>query len=82
MWSVVIDVRACRDDPVGIYGRMASIVVLSYVLHVNRAADARNLVDVLGVIEQIGVFPEEPFVAFEVDSINLQKNCLVCIRGK
>lgn len=69
--SIVINVRARGDNPVGIYGWMASIIVLPYVLHVNRAANARNLVDVLGVIEQIWVFPEEFLVAFEVNSINL-----------
>jgi hypothetical protein len=41
------------------------------VPHVNRAANARNLVYVLGVIEQIWVFPDELLVAFEVNRVNL-----------
>ena len=73
MWSIVIDVGACGDNPVRVYGRMASVVVLPYVLHIDRVADARNLVDVLGVIEQIRVFPDELLVALEVNSINLEK---------
>jgi hypothetical protein len=43
------------------------------VLHIDRAAHARNLVDVLGVIEQIRIFPDELLVALEVNSINLEK---------
>jgi hypothetical protein len=73
MWCIVIDVGPCRDNPVGVYGWMASVVVLPYVLHIDRAAHARNLVDVLGVIEQIRIFPDELLVALEVNSINLEK---------
>jgi len=41
------------------------------VVHVHRAVDARDLVDVLGVVEQVWVFPQELLVAFEVNSVNL-----------
>lgn len=71
MRSIIIDVWAHRDNPVWIYGRVASIVAFSYVLHVNRAANTRNLVDVLGVIKQIWIFPDELLVAFEVNRVNL-----------
>jgi hypothetical protein len=66
------DVGAYRDNPVGVYGWMASVVVLPYVLHIDRATHARNLVDVLGVIEQIRVFPDELLVALEMNNINLE----------
>jgi hypothetical protein len=72
MWSIIIDAGACWDNPIRVYGWMASVVVFPYVLHINRAAHARNLVDVLGVIEQIRVFPDEFLVALEVNSINLE----------
>jgi hypothetical protein len=85
MWSIVVDIGACGDNPVRVYGWMASVVVLPYVLHIDRAADARNLVDVLGVIEQVRVFPDELLVALEVNSINLEKilhshNRMVCTK--
>lgn len=76
MCSIVVDVGTCRDNPVGIYGWMASIVVLPYVLHVDCATDPRNLVDVLGVIEQIWIFSEELLVALEVNCIHLEKKFL------
>jgi len=71
MRSIIIDVWAHRDNPVWIYGRVTSIVALPNVLHVHRAANARNLVDVLGVIEQIWIFPYKLLVAFEVNRVNL-----------
>ena len=71
MWGIVVDVGARRDNPIGVYRWVASIVVLPHVLHVQRAADARDLVDILGVVEQVWVFPQELLVAFEVNSINL-----------
>jgi hypothetical protein len=73
VWGVVVDTGARRDDPVGVYGGVASIVVLPDVLHVHCAADARDLIDVLGVVEQVRVFPEELLVAIEVNGINLSK---------
>jgi hypothetical protein len=51
MWGIVVDVRSSGDNPIGVYGRMASVVVLPDVLHVDSAANARDLVDVLGVVE-------------------------------
>jgi len=71
MWGIVVDVGARRDNPIGVYRWVASIVVLPDVLHVQRAADARDLVDILGVVEQVWVFPQELLVAFEANSINL-----------
>lgn len=71
LWSIVVDVGASGDNPVGVYGRMASVVVLPDVLHVDSAADARDLVDVLGVVEQVWVFSQELLVAFEVNGIDL-----------
>ena len=65
MRSIIIDVWAHRDSPVWIYGRVTSIVAFLNVLHVNRA------VDVLGVIEQIWIFPYKLLVAFEVNRVNL-----------
>ena len=71
MSGIVVDVGASGDNPVGVYRRMASVVVLPDVLHVNAAANARDLVDVLGVVEQVWVFPQRLLVAFEVDGIDL-----------
>jgi hypothetical protein len=73
MWGIVVDVGACWDNPVGVYRRVASVVVFPDVLHLHRAADARDLIDVLGVVEKVWVLPEELLVAFEVNSINLSK---------
>jgi len=67
MWGIVVDVGARRDNPIGVYRWVASVVVLPDVLHVHRAAEH----GVLGVIEQVWVFPQELLVAFEVNSINL-----------
>lgn len=67
----IINIRTLWDDPVCIYGRMASIVVLLYVFHVDRAAHAWDLVYVFGVIEQIRIFTQKLFVALEMNSINL-----------
>jgi len=71
MGGIVVDVGARRDNPVGVYRWVASVVVLPDVVHVHRAVDARDLVDVLGVVEQVWVFPQELLVAFEVNSVNL-----------
>lgn len=71
MWGIVVNVGARRDNSVGVYRRVASVVVLPDVLHVHRAAHARDLVDVLGVVEQVWVFPQELLVAFEVNGVNL-----------
>jgi hypothetical protein len=71
MWGIVVDVGSSGDNPVGVYRWMASVVVLPDVFHVNGAANARDLVDVLGVVEQVWVFPQQLLVAFEVDGIDL-----------
>jgi len=60
------------DNSIWVDGRMASIVVLLYVIHVDRAAHAWNLVYVFGVIKQIWIFTQELLVALEMNSIDLQ----------
>lgn len=69
-----VNAWAQRDDPERIDGRMAAVIMPLDVLHVDRAAHARDLVDLLGVIEDIWVLSQQLLVAFEVDGINLFKH--------
>lgn len=69
----IIYVGTSRDDPIRVYRRMAPIIVFLYVLHVDRGAHAWDLVYVLDVVEEIWTLAQEPFVALEVNSINLRK---------
>lgn len=54
----VINIGAKRDDSKWIDGRMASIIMLLYVLHMNRATYPLDLVYIFGVVEQIWVLPQ------------------------
>jgi hypothetical protein len=71
MWGIVVDVGSSGDNPVWVYGRMASVVVLPDVFHVDGAADAGDLVYVLGVVEQVWVLPQQLLVALEVNGVDL-----------
>lgn len=73
MRSRKIDVRTKRNDPKGINGGMAAIIMPLDVFHVDRTTHARNLEYVFGVIEQVRELTEQFLVALEVNSINLQK---------
>lgn len=53
----IVNIWANRDYPEWIYRRVATIVVALDVLHIHRAAHAWNLVNVLGIVEQIRVLP-------------------------
>lgn len=70
----VIDVWSMRDDPKRVDRRVASIVMLLDVIHVNRATHTGDLENVFRVVEQIRILPYEFLVAFEVDCINLVKS--------
>jgi len=69
----VIDVWSMRDDPKRVDRRVASIVMLLDVIHVNRATHTGDLENVFRVVEQIRILPYEFLVAFEVDCINLDQ---------
>lgn len=73
VWGIVVDIETHGNDPVRVYRGVTSIVVLPDVLHLDRAADATDLVDVLRVVEQVWVFPKELLVALEVNGVNLPK---------
>lgn len=51
----IINIGAKRNDAKWIDLRMASIIMLLYVFHMNRAAYPFSLVYILGVIEQIWI---------------------------
>lgn len=53
----VIDIGAVRDDPEWVYRRVAPVVMLLNVFHVNSATHALDLVDIFYVVEDIRVFP-------------------------
>lgn len=67
----VINIGAKRNDSKRIDSRMASIIMLLYMFHMNRAAYPFGLVYVFGVIEQIWILSQQFLVAFEVNCINL-----------
>ena len=67
----IVYVGSNGDDTKGIDGRMATIVMLLYVVHIHSVRDSWNLIDVLGIIEQIWILPYQFLVAFEVYGIHL-----------
>jgi len=64
-------------DAEGVDGRMAPIVVVLDMVHVDSAADAGVLKQVFRVVEQIGILTDEPLVGLEVDKIDLMKRISV-----
>lgn len=56
VWSRVVDIRTLRNNPERIDARVAAVVMPLDVLHVHRAANSGDLEDILGVVEEIGVF--------------------------
>lgn len=56
MWSWVVDIRTLRNDPERIDGGVAAVVMVLDVLHVDCTANSGDLEDVLGVVEDVGVF--------------------------
>jgi len=55
--SRIIDIWPHRNDPKWIDRRMTSIVMQLYMFHVHCTANARDLENVFGVIEDIWIFP-------------------------
>lgn len=56
MWSRVVDIRTLRNNPERIDGRMAAVVMVFDVLHVDCTANSGDLENVLGVVEDVGIF--------------------------
>ena len=73
MSSRIIDVGAKRNNPKGIDGRMASIIMPLDVFHVDCATHARNLEYVFGVIKQVWELTQQFLVTLEVNGVNLHR---------
>lgn len=58
MWSRVVNIGTLRNDPEWIDGRMAAVVMVLDVLHVDSAANSGDLENVLGVVEDVGIFAQ------------------------
>lgn len=68
-----INVGTRGDDSIFVDCGMASVVVSLDVRHVDGVRNARNLVDIFSVVEEIWVLFDCPFVALEMYNIHLNK---------
>lgn len=66
-----VGVGADGHDPELVDGRVAPIVVLLDVVHVDRVPDGLHLEQLLGVVEDVGVLADALLVALEVHHIHL-----------
>ena len=74
MSGTKVCVRSNGDNTKWIDGRMATIVMLLYVVHIHCIWDSWNLINILSIIEQIWILPYQLLVAFEMDGIHLRKS--------
>lgn len=78
----VINIGAKRNDSKWIDCRMASIIMLLDMFHMNRATYSFSLVYIFGVIEQIWILSQQFLVAFEVNCINLNLESKIMITNE
>lgn len=71
MRSCIVYIWTTGNNSKWIDGRVASIVMLLDMLHMDSATHSRDLIYVFSIVEQIWVLAKELLVALEVNSINL-----------
>lgn len=59
------------DNAEGVDGRMAAVVMLLDMVHVDSATDAGVLEQIFRVVEQVGILADELLVSLEVDDVDL-----------
>ena len=66
MGGTIVDIGPNGDDPIRVDDRMTPVIMLLDVVHVDRVWHTRQLVNILGVVEEVWVLANETFVALEM----------------
>lgn len=72
MRSRVVYSLSHSDDSMRVDGRMTAIIVLLDVFHVHCLGNSGKLVNILGVVEEVGILSNEFLVSLKVDHVHLK----------